>query len=222
MINNQIINDWVAAETEDKIKNLVPADALNPDTSVVLVNAIYFRADWKYQFDKSKTRERNFFPGGSIPKKVPMMSLTCRDRLHVAYMSSLKSKMLRLPYKGDRIVLDILLPNAKEKREYVSAINIVEITLETIDLLEEFESNKRYIGVDVSLPKFKIESTHQQSLGKAIKASGMTEMWCNGGNANFSGISSGPRICVSEVMQKLFSTVQFKSIPFPGDSNGDD
>ena len=195
MINNQIINDWVAAETEDKIKNLVPADALNPDTSVVLVNAIYFRADWKYQFDKSKTREKNFFPGGSIPKKVPMMSLTCRDRLHVAYMSSLKSKMLRLPYKGDRIVLDILLPNSKEN----GALEIVEKTLEKTDILREFERKKIKVQVEVRLPKFKIESTHDTVLEKAIENSGMTDMWCKSGKSDFSGISV-QATCVTKVM----------------------
>ena len=210
----------MAKETKDKIKDLIQPSLLNPDTMLVLVNAIYFKADWKYQFDKTKTKEKDFYLEGSTPQKVPMMKLSGNKRFELADMPSLDSKMLRLPYKGDRIVLDILLPNAKEKREYVSAINIVEITLETIDLLEEFESNKRYIGVDVSLPKFKIEST--PSLGKAINASGMTEMWCNGGKPDFSGISSGRPICVSQVMQKLFSTVKFNNIPFPGDSKGDD
>ena len=215
----------MAKETKDKIKDLIQPESLDEETVLMLVYAIYFKADWKYKFDKTKTKEKDFYLEGSTPQKVPMMKLSGNKRFELADMPSLDSKMLRLPYKGDRIVLDILLPNAKEKREYVSAINIVEITLETIDLLEEFESNKRYIGVDVSLPKFKIESTHQQSLGKAIKASGMTEMWCQPGgvgNADFSGISSERPICVSEVMQKLFSTVQFNNIPFPGDSKGDD
>ena len=125
----------MSAETKDKIKNLVPANALSGDTSVVLVNAIYFRADWKYQFDKSKTRERNFFPGGSIPKKVPMMSLTCRDRLHTAYISSLEVEVLRLPYKGDRIVLDILLPYSKEN----GALEGLEKALEKTDYLQVFD-----------------------------------------------------------------------------------
>merc|ERR1719158_266844 len=198
----KIINDWVAAETKDKIKNLVPANALNGGTTVVLVNAIYFRADWKYQFDKSKTREGNFFPDGPIPKKVPMMSLTSRGGLNVAYISSLKSRMLRLPYKGDRIVLDILLPNSKEK----GALEIVEKTLEKNDILQEFERNKRMEEVEVKLPKFKIESTHDTVLEKAIENSGMTEMWCESGKSDFSGISEQPT-CVTKVIQKAMIEV---------------
>ena len=209
----------MAEETKDKIKDLIQPESLDEETVLVLVNAIYFKADWKYQFDKTKTKEKDFYLEGSTPQKVPMMELSGDESFELADLPSLKSKMLRLPYKGNRIVLDILLPNAKENKEYVS-VDIVEKTLETIDILQEFESNKGYIGVDVSLPKFKIEST--PSVGKAIKASGITEMWCNGGRADFSGISLGRPICVSEVIQKLFSTVQFNNIPFPGDSKGDD
>ena len=211
----------MAKETKDKIKDLIQPESLTADTVLVLVNAIYFKADWKYQFDKTKTEEKDFYLEGSTPQKVPMMELTSDESFELADLPSLKSKMLRLPYKGDRIVLDILLPNAKKDREYVS-VDIVEKTLETTDILQEFESNKQDIGVDISLPKFKIESTHEQPIfKKAIKASGMTDMWCNA-DADFSGISSGRPICVSEVMQKLFFTVQFNDIPFPGDSKGDD
>ena len=203
----------MAEETKDKIKDLIQPESLDEETVLVLVNAIYFKADWKYKFDKNLTKEGDFYVEGSAPQKVPMMQLYVDEYFELADMPSLKSKMLRLPYKGDRIVLDILLPNAKKNREYVS-VDIVEKNLETTDILQEFESNKEDIGVDVSLPKFKIESTHEPPiLEKAIKASGITEMWCSG-EADFSGISGIP-ICVSQVMQKLFSTMQFKDIPLP-------
>ena len=184
----------MAEETKDKIKDLVQPDSLGPATALVLVNAIYFKADWKHQFDKTQTKERDFYLEGSTPQKVPMMQLSDK-KFDLADIPSLKSKMLRLPYKGDRIVLDILLPNIKGYQEYV-AIEVVEKTLEKINLLQEFESNRKYIGVDVSLPKFKIES-EPAPLKKAIKASGMTDMWC-GGKADFSGIS-GAGLCVSKV-----------------------
>src|SRR5205823_13452047 len=40
------INEWVAAETKDRIKDLVPAGAIMPDTQMVLTNAVYFKARW--------------------------------------------------------------------------------------------------------------------------------------------------------------------------------
>ena len=187
----------MAEETKDKIKDLVQPDSLGPATALVLVNAIYFKADWKHQFDKTQTKESNFYLEGSTPQKVPMMQLS-GNMFELADMHSLKSKMLRLPYQGDRIVLDILLPNASAI--YGDPLEVAEKNLEKINLLQEFESNKNYIGVDVSLPKFKIESTHEDpAFGEAIKASGITDMWCDGGKPDFSGIS-GSSLCVSKVI----------------------
>ena len=45
-----------------KIKNLIDPSALSSDTRLVLVNAIYFKADWKFPFvDKKFTREKSFY-----------------------------------------------------------------------------------------------------------------------------------------------------------------
>ena len=196
-INGQVINDWVEEETKNKIKNLIKPEFLSQDTNLILVNAIYFKADWKYKFDKKKTEEKNFYVEGGNPQKAPTMYLS-GSNFKVADMSDLKSKMLRLPYKGDRIVLDILLPDAKENGGYVS-VGEVEKTLEEKGegLKEEFEKRKSVYEVLVTLPKFKVESTHSD-LDKALKASGLTEMWCEGGGQpDFSGI--GANLCVSKV-----------------------
>ncbi len=42
----QDINSYVAEATEDKIKNLLGADDVGPDTSAVLLNCIYFMNTW--------------------------------------------------------------------------------------------------------------------------------------------------------------------------------
>ena len=51
---------------------------------------------------------------GMQSKKVQMMDLT--ETFEFADLPSLQSTMLRLPYEGERIVLDILLPNQIRKR----------------------------------------------------------------------------------------------------------
>ena len=97
--------------------------------------------------------------------------------------------------------MDILLPNAKENGGYVSVEEVEKIMKET-EILQEFERKKSSYDVMVTLPKFKIESTHSD-LETALKASGLTEMWCSGGaKADFSGI--GPNLCVSEVRWQFF------------------
>ena len=105
------INGWVEKKTRDKIKDLIKPDMLK-SAVFVLINAIYFKAKWKYPFKKSSTRSKLFYTEsksqGMQPKKVKMMDMT--GTLEFADLTSLQSTMLRLPYQGDRIVLDILLP----------------------------------------------------------------------------------------------------------------
>jgi serine protease inhibitor len=52
------INSWVEKKTHAKIKDLV--GDFSDDTRLVLVNAIYFKGDWKNQFKKMSTREGKF------------------------------------------------------------------------------------------------------------------------------------------------------------------
>ena len=106
-------------KTRNKIRDLVDPSMFDQYTAFVLINAIYFKATWKYQFVKSKTRRQMFFPEsqsqGLEPKKVWMMDLT--ETLEWAgFASPFYATMLRLPYEGDRIVFDILLPNQMRNR----------------------------------------------------------------------------------------------------------
>ena len=105
-------------KTSNKIKDLIDPSSLDRYTRFVLVNAIYFKATWKYQFEKKKTMRKMFYPEsqsqGLESKEVQMMDLT--KYLEFADLPSLQSTMLRLPYDGHRIVFDILLPKIIRNR----------------------------------------------------------------------------------------------------------
>jgi len=53
-----IINQWIEDKTNGKIKDML--DYI-PDSAVMyLINAIYFNAQWKYEFNKEDTYEGDF------------------------------------------------------------------------------------------------------------------------------------------------------------------
>ena len=55
------INEWVEKRTKQKIKDLVKPDSFDVKTKLVLVNAIYFKADWAKKFDKRLTKKKRFY-----------------------------------------------------------------------------------------------------------------------------------------------------------------
>src|SRR5690554_5789532 len=54
-----IINGWIERQTKGLIKDML--DRIPPDAVMYLVNAIYYKADWKYQFDPEKTQKEPFY-----------------------------------------------------------------------------------------------------------------------------------------------------------------
>src|SRR5208283_427027 len=73
------INDWVAQQTQDKIKDLLGLDSVNKDTRLVLTNAIYMKAAWASQFAHAATHAAPFTaPDQPKPVDVQMMRQTSR------------------------------------------------------------------------------------------------------------------------------------------------
>ena len=54
---------------------IVPASVLNERTRLVLVNAVYFKGDWKHKFDARATIEDDFHVSKDKTARVLMMYL---------------------------------------------------------------------------------------------------------------------------------------------------
>jgi serpin B len=58
------INKWVVDQTHDRIRDLIPAGALNETTRLVLANALYLKAPWADPFSENATQpDRSMFTG---------------------------------------------------------------------------------------------------------------------------------------------------------------
>ena len=51
------INSWVENKTSGLITDFLPASAIKQDTALMLINAIYFKANWRTSFDTSSTKQ---------------------------------------------------------------------------------------------------------------------------------------------------------------------
>ena len=70
------INDAVAKQTKERVKDLLPSGIINDRTRLVLTNAIYFKGDWASQFKKDLTREETFQVTPEVQTRAPLMHQT--------------------------------------------------------------------------------------------------------------------------------------------------
>lgn len=189
-----LINDWVALKTKDKIKDLIPQGAVSPETRLILTNAIYFKGDWKNQFDKELTEDKSFVL--SDAKKITVPFMNARGLYN--YAETTNAKFIRLPYNGDKHSMIIALPNQQTD----------------LSMLEEQMTPNRFADlykgikpeVILSLPKFKM--TLPLKLKAQLKAMGMKLSFETG--ANFSKMTEQAKLHVSEVIHKAFIEVDEK------------
>jgi serpin B len=190
----QTINQWVERETENKIKDLIPAGILNPLTRLVLTNGIYFKGDWASQFRKSATHDAPFYgtPGSSI--KVPMMTQQHRFR----YGERDDLQILELPYAGNELSLVVLLPRR------VEGLPELERSL-TPEGLADWTGHLQEREVVVFLPKFKL--TSQFRVDAALKELGMRDAF-SPERADFAGMDGKPHwLYIGAVLHKAFVDV---------------
>ncbi len=105
--SRQTINSFIEDQTNDKIKDLIPSGALDETTRLVLTNAIYFKGEWRWEFDKSDTEEKDFIITPENIVKTQMMHLAL-DEEELKYANLEDLQILELPYKGEKVSMLIL------------------------------------------------------------------------------------------------------------------
>jgi serpin B len=191
-----LINDWVSDKTHDRIKDLLKPDDITEWTRLVLVNAIYMKAAWQYQFEEAATRPQTFhLPGEDLT--VEMMHQTHRYK----YAEGEGYQVLELPYAGTSMSMDIFLPRAGAFDAFEQGLS-AETTGAILDKL-------RTCQVSLSLPKFKVEQ--EMELSEVLKALGMPDAF-DPDAADFSGIHDssvdGEGLVISKVRHKAWIEVK--------------
>ena len=142
------INSWVKDMTKDKIKDLIERGSINDLTRLILVNAIYFKGAWESPFNAKQTKKEQFFVSNNKIVMVDMMEKV--KQFDFAELDIFHSKMAELPYKGDKIAIQIVLPNEK------NGLAALETKMSEEDVSKMFKQKKRSTKLWVKMPKFKI------------------------------------------------------------------
>jgi len=186
------INTWVAEQTAGRIKDLIKRGILTADTRLVLTNAIYFKGQWLYKFDRQATRPGPFTLLDGTQTQVPLM----RQAAELPYAEPDGLQVLELPYAGEELSMVVLLPRAADG----------------LPALEQALSAKALAGwlaklgrqkVNVVLPRFKM--TSDLELRDALSALGMRDAFTD--KADFSGMDGTHYLFLSQVVHQAYIEV---------------
>ncbi len=190
--SRETINDWIEAQTNDKIKDIIAPGDISPLTRLVLTNAIYFKGKWESQFKKENTFDNDFTLDSEENVTVPMMHQTDLFR----YGESDKLQILEMPYEGNNISMIIFLPKNNE-------LGYLEATL-NIDNINEARDKMIKEEVRISIPKFKFETRYL--LAETLAKMGMPTAF-NPYEANFSGMDGTNNLYIDKVIHQAYVAV---------------
>ena len=191
----QRINDWVAENTKDKIKNIVPEGQPAASTRLVLANAIYFKARWADAFQERATKDAPFHLGGGKTVQAKLMARTGR----YAYSEDEQVQVLELSYEGDGTSMVVILP---KKRDGLAALT-KSLSHDVLQRWLKLGSSK----VAVKLPRFRY--TVPLVLTETLASMGMPSAF-NARKADFSKMCSSEPLHIGLVLHKAFVAVDEK------------
>jgi serpin B len=198
----QHINEWVADQTHNRIRDLIPGGALDETTRLVLANALYLKAPWANEFSSSATQPETFHVRGGSGINVPTMQ---KRSGHFGYAKREGYTVVSMPYEGNDLQFLVLLPGE------VNGLHALESKLSG-DVLAGCA--KLQTGdIDLHLPKFKLEPP-TLALAEKFEALGMRTAFDKPqGSANFDKMA--PRtpkeyLYISQIFHKTFIAVDEK------------
>ncbi|KAJ0172289.1 hypothetical protein K1T71_012262 [Dendrolimus kikuchii] len=172
------INEWVNNVTQGRIPKLVTPDDVN-GLVVMILNALYFKGTWRRQFATNETKDGIFYVSPDVQKPVQFMHV--KDKFFFKDSAKFDAKILRMPYRGNKFAMYVIVPNA--------ILGIPRILASLSDLRDELNTLDEYY-VNVAIPKFKFEFTSH--LEEIMRELGIRTVF--GETASLPGIARGQSI----------------------------
>ncbi len=176
------INEWVSEKTNDLIPDLIPAGSITPDTVMVLVNALYLKAQWEEPFDEWATDDGDFTLLDGSTTTVPLMH---QYDFYAAAVFGDGYTAIELPYTGDLSML-VVLPDEGQYGEIESSLGS--------EFVAEVDVSLTGMATDLYFPRFTSEANFnlREAIENGLGVSGLFYV------ADLGGI--GPGIWVDDAV----------------------
>ena len=183
------INKWASDNTNGKIPKVL--DEISGDAVMFIMNALYFKGDWSYQFDEDLTSDRAFYTDGSNSVNVSTMKGDVGSKV----TGGAGYSAIELPYGQTNFTMVVIVP-AGTLSDFTASLDAAKWNTITAG----FDSQEDYGKLTVYMPKFKF--SYEKCLNDQLTSMGMIDAF-EPYLADLSGIS-GASIFVSFVKQNTF------------------
>jgi serine protease inhibitor len=186
------INKWASDNTAGKIPKVL--EEISIDAVMFIMNALYFKGDWSYQFDKSETQDRPFYPDDGSSVSVSTMN----SEVGAKVVHGNNYKAVEMPYGRTNFTMIVIVPTETLGAFYTSLNQQLWTSITS-----GFDETNEFGKLIVRMPKFKF--SYEKYLNDQLKSMGMVDAFIPF-QANLSGISD-QSIFVSFVKQNTFVEV---------------
>ena len=187
------VNNWCQVKTHGKITKIL--DSIEPNTMIILLNAIYFKGTWTKQFDSKYTKKNNFYNFGEEQNAVDVELMHIMEKFN--YYGDESVQVIEIPFNDDSASAIVFLPREDNNINYFIA-DLDETKIK--DYLDRMET----YNAELYLPKF--ESEFSSQLNDVLQRLGMKEAF-DAAKADLTGMRKERDIYVSKVIQKNYLKV---------------
>lgn len=195
--NANNINKWIENKTLGIIKNMISDDLVqNPNTVMILINALAIDMEWEEQFDGSKTKGEEFnLENGNKMTAAMMSKETTSDSVSYYKDEDITTLTMDLKkYDDTQLEFVAIMPNGNLS-DYVETFSIDEYNniLNKTTFASDTEN-----GVEITIPRFSFD--YNLSLKQDLIKLGITDAF-DETNADFSTMAS-KELYVSDALHK--------------------
>ena len=187
--SRKTINAWAEEQTDHRIQNLIPPNGVSPSTRIILTNAVWFKASWASQFQRSTSANMIFNNRDGSTPLVPYM----RQRYSLPYARINGSQAVDIAYAGNRMSMLVIMPMPGKFDPFLATL--------TPDVLADITKQLTNRVMDFAMPTFSF--TRASKIEQILVHLGMIDAVVPA-RADFSGIDGNHNLFIEDVFHQAF------------------
>lgn len=183
------VNEWASRKTQGRIPQFLE-EVPEETTKMLVLNAMYFKSDWKTQFDPEFTDKRVFRNEDGTTANVPIMFVI--ETFDFSHDDELNVDALRVPYADNQYSMILMLPRSRQSplSSIVQGLTAAKLN----EIIGEMEPEQ----VELSLPKMSVQK--MLKLRAPLEKLGLRVPFTDA--ADFKGISKAEDLRLNEILHK--------------------